>query len=303
MKMNVINAKSGFARVSEIQIPEIFYRRFKTGVQDLDLALGGEGFLPGQTFTLAGEPGSGKTTLLLQTLELLEQTGKKTAYISGEESIYQVAFAARRLNLQNISIANMTVIEDIFDAVKENGFQMIILDSVPSLETREGLEGKRKEEYLSNYITAKAKELEVVVGLVLHITKTGTYKGSTLLPHSVDSNIMLRVSDEDESVREIEVTKNRFGRTGSTAFPMTEVGFSFEVVNSSEEETPKKSKTQVAADRVMDEVRKVGTITPAVVAKVLGDVSKVQKVMKDLVNAGLLIKEGRGVNTLWIEVK
>jgi DNA repair protein RadA/Sms len=253
---------------------------------------------------LAGEPGSGKTTLLLQTLELLEQSGKKTAYISGEESIYQVAFAARRLNLQNISIANMTVIEDIFDAVKENGFQMVILDSVPSLETRAGLEGKRKEEYLSNYITSKAKELEVVVGLVLHITKTGTYKGSTLLPHSVDSNIMLRVSEEDESVREIEVTKNRFGRTGTTAFPMTEVGFSFEVVNSSDEEDePKKSKTQVAADKVMNEVKKVGTITPAVVAKVLGDVSKVQKVMKDLVNAGLLVKEGRGADTLWIEVK
>lgn len=297
--MKVIKSTTKFARVNEIEIPEIFFRRFKTGVEDLDYALGGEGFLPGQTFTLAGEPGSGKTTLLLQALDLLEKQGKKTAYVSGEESIYQVAFAAKRLGLKNVSIANLTVIEDIFEAVKEEGFQMIVLDSLPSLETREGLEGKRKEEYLANYITSKAKEMEVVVGLILHITKQGTYKGSTLLPHSVDANIMLRVNEEDESVREIEVTKNRFGRTGTTAFPMTESGFDFQTVRLSNEDEPKVSKAQKAADEVLDKVRKVGKITAAEVAKVLGDVSKVQKTMKDLVNAGLLVKEGRAAATVW----
>lgn len=297
--MKVISSVTKFARVSDVVIPEIFYRRFKTGVQDLDLALGGEGFLPGQTFTLAGEPGAGKTTLLLQTLELLEKSGKKTAYISGEESVFQVAFAAKRLNLKNISVANVTVIEDIFDAVKENGFKMIVLDSLPSLETRGGLEGKRKEEYLANYITSKAKELEVVVGVILHITKQGKYKGSTLLPHSVDANIMLRVSEEDESVREIEVTKNRFGRTGTTAFPMTEIGFSFESVETSDEEKPKKSKAQQSADDILAYVRKSGKINAMDAAKVVGDVSKVQKIMKDLVNAGLLVKNGRSAETVW----
>lgn len=302
--MKVIKSSSSFARVSDIEIPSIFFRRFKTGVEDLDVALGGDGFLPGQTFTLAGEPGSGKTTLLLQTLELLQNSGKKAAYISGEESVYQVAFASRRLGLQNLSIANMTVIEDIFDAVVENKFDVIVLDSLPSLETREGLEGKRKEEYLTNYITSKAKELEVVVGVILHITKQGKYKGSTLLPHSVDANVMLRVSNEDDSVREIEVTKNRFGRTGVTAFPMTDIGFSFDKVNISEdEEVSKPSKAKKASEEVMDAVKKAGSITAAVVAKVLGDVSKVQKTMKDLVNAGLLRKEGRGADTVWFEVK
>jgi DNA repair protein RadA/Sms len=300
--MKVIKSSSSFTSVSEIQIPDIFFHRFKTGVQDLDLALGGEGFLPGQTFTLAGEPGSGKTTLLLQTLELLQNSGKKAAYISGEESIYQVAFASRRLGLKSLSIANMTVIEDIFDAIEENGFEVVVLDSLPALETREGLTGKRKEEYLANYITAKAKELEVVVGIILHITKQGTYKGSTLIPHSVDANIMLRVSSEDESVREIEVTKNRFGRTGITAFPMTEVGFSFERVSVSDDDVPKVSKSKKASDDVMLSVKKSGKITAAVAAQVLGDVSKVQKTMKDLVNAGLLRKEGRGADTVWFAV-
>ena len=302
--MKVIKSPSPFARISEVQIPDIFFRRFKTGVVDLDLALGGEGFLPGQTFTLAGEPGAGKTTLLLQTLELLQESGKKSAYISGEESIYQVAFAARRLGIKNLSIANMTVIEDIFEAVEANGFEIVVLDSLPSLETRGGLEGKRKEEYLATYITEMAKKLEVVVGVILHITKQGKYKGSTLIPHSVDANMMLRVHAEDDSIREIEVTKNRFGRTGVTAFPMGETGFAFEKVDVSvSDDEIKPSKSKKAADAVMNAVKKSGKITAAVVADVLGDVSKVQKTMKDLVNAGLLKKEGRGADTIWTLTK
>ena len=302
--MKVIKSPSSFARISEVQIPDIFFRRFKTGVVDLDLALGGEGFLPGQTFTLAGEPGAGKTTLLLQTLELLQESGKKSAYISGEESIYQVAFAARRLGIKNLSIANMTVIEDIFEAVEANGFKIVVLDSLPSLETRSGLEGKRKEEYLATYITEMAKKLEVVVGVILHITKQGKYKGSTLIPHSVDANMMLRVHAEDDSIREIEVTKNRFGRTGVTAFPMGETGFAFEKVDVSvSDDEIKPSKSKKAADAVMNAVKKSGKITAAIVADVLGDVSKVQKTMKDLVNAGLLKKEGRGADTVWTLTK
>ena len=302
--MKVIKSPSSFARISEVQIPDIFFRRFKTGVVDLDLALGGEGFLPGQTFTLAGEPGAGKTTLLLQTLELLQESGKKSAYISGEESIYQVAFAARRLGIKNLSIANMTVIEDIFEAVEANGFEIVVLDSLPSLETRSGLEGKRKEEYLATYITEMAKKLEVVVGVILHITKQGKYKGSTLIPHSVDANMMLRVHAEDDSIREIEVTKNRFGRTGVTAFPVGETGFAFEKVDVSvSDDEIKPSKSKKAADAIMNAVKKSGKITAAIVAEVLGDVSKVQKTMKDLVNAGLLNKEGRGADTIWSLVK
>ena len=80
--MKVISQVNQFRKVNEVEIPEIFYRRFKTGVQDLDFALGGEGFLPGQTFTLAGEPGSGKTTLLLQTLELIEQQDRKSTRLN-----------------------------------------------------------------------------------------------------------------------------------------------------------------------------------------------------------------------------
>jgi len=299
--MKVIKAATKFQRVSEVVIPDVFNRRFKTGVADLDVALGGDGFVPGSTFTLAGEPGAGKTTLLLQVLELLERAGKRTAYISGEESIYQLAFAAKRLQLKMVSIANMTCIEDIFESVKENGFGMVILDSLPSMRSRdEDLSGKALEEYLTNFITTKAKELEVVVGVVLHITKQGKYKGSTLLPHSVDANIMIRKSEEDYAIREIEVTKNRFGMAGFTSFPMSETGFVFESVEvDSDEKKPKVSKAKKASDDVLEYVQKNGSINAANAAKVCGDVSKVQKVMKDLVNAGFLVKQGRAADTVW----
>jgi len=298
--MKVIKAATKFQRVGEIVVPDVFNRRFKTGVNDLDIALGGDGFVPGSTFTLAGEPGAGKTTLLLQVLELLEKSGKHTAYISGEESIYQLAFVAHRLQLQKVSIANMTCIEDIFDSVKENNFGMIVLDSLPSLRSRdEDLRGKALEEYLANYITATAKEYEVVVGIVLHITKQGKYKGSTLLPHSVDANIMLRKSEEDYAVREIEVTKNRFGSAGFTMFPISNTGFVFESLEASDEEGPKVSKAKKTSDDVLEYVSNHGSINASEAAKVIGDVSKVQKIMKDLVNAGLLNREGRAANTVW----
>jgi len=298
--MKVIKAATKFQRVGEIVVPDVFNRRFKTGVNDLDVALGGDGFVPGSTFTLAGEPGAGKTTLLLQVLELLEKSGKHTAYISGEESIYQLAFVAHRLQLQKVSIANMTCIEDIFDSVKENNFGMIVLDSLPSLRSRdEDLRGKALEEYLANYITATAKEYEVVVGIVLHITKQGKYKGSTLLPHSVDANIMLRKSEEDYAVREIEVTKNRFGSAGFTVFPISNTGFVFESLEASDEEGPKVSKAKKTSDDVLEYVSSHGSINASEAAKVIGDVSKVQKIMKDLVNAGLLNREGRAANTVW----
>jgi len=298
--MKVIKAATKFQRVGEIVVPDVFNRRFKTGVNDLDIALGGDGFVPGSTFTLAGEPGAGKTTLLLQVLELLEKSGKHTAYISGEESIYQLAFVAHRLQLQKVSIANMTCIEDIFDSVKENNFGMIVLDSLPSLRSRdEDLRGKALEEYLANYITATAKEYEVVVGIVLHITKQGKYKGSTLLPHSVDANIMLRKSEEDYAVREIEVTKNRFGSAGFTVFPISNTGFVFESLEASDEEGPKVSKAKKTSDDVLEYVSNHGSINASEAAKVIGDVSKVQKIMKDLVNAGLLNREGRAADTVW----
>ena len=304
--MKVITTQSGFIKAKDVEIPAIYNRRFKTGKEDLDAMFGGNGFLPGMSFTLAAGPGTGKTTMLIQMLELLEKTGKKTAYVSAEESIQQLAYSCKRLGVTNVSVANMSVIEDIFDAVKANKFECIILDSLPALTSRKKLRGKHLEEYLSNYITEKSKELEVVVGIIMHFTKTGTYKGSTLLPHSVDCNIIMRKSKDNPVIREIEVTKNRFGCSGYNAFMMTETGFDFEKVemevdpNEDTTKTKKKGKIAQYREMVLEVIKEQGSADLATITKMLQCSVKAQSTLRDLTLMGSICKEGRGSSAKWI---
>jgi DNA repair protein RadA/Sms len=222
--LNISNTK--FDKAKNIEIPKEYSFRMKSGIKEIDNVLGG-GFVAGQTFTLAGTAGSGKTTLLLQLLEGFSINGIRAAYISGEEPVHQLAFTSKRINTNNVLLANMSVIEDIFDEVVKNDFHIIILDSFPSITSRKGLKKVQLETYLANYITFMAKKTKTVVGTVLHCTKRGTYKGTTLFPHNVDSNFMFRRNKFDQSICEIEITKNRFGSTGTKNFRMTSNGIDF----------------------------------------------------------------------------
>jgi predicted ATP-dependent serine protease len=302
--MKVINNNNqSFQRAGDVEIPEIFSRRFKTNREDLDALFGGSGFLPGMSFTLAAGPGTGKTTLLIQMLELLERSGKKTAYVSGEESVQQLAFTCKRLGVTRVSVANLTNIEDIFDAVEKNRFDIVILDSMPALTSRKKLRGRQLEEYLSNYIVTKSKELEVVVGVILHFTKGGTYKGSTLLPHSVDCNIVMTKSKDNPVIREIEVTKNRYGSSGYTAFMMTPTGFTFEKVEQDDDATDKnagkKTKTAQYKDKIMDEIATNGKIDLKTATIILDSSLKAQQALRELALIGTIKKNGRGATAIY----
>jgi predicted ATP-dependent serine protease len=298
--MKVIKANSkGFQRVKDVQIPEVYGRRFKTGNEDLDMVFSTEGFLPGMSFTLAAGPGTGKTTFLLQTLELLEKSGKRTAYVSGEEATAQLAFTCNRLGVELVSVANMSVIEDIFDIVAKEKFNIVVLDSLPALISRnKKLKGRRLEEYLSNYITSKAKELEIVVGVILHFCKDGkSYKGSTLLPHSVDANILMTKSKFDSSLREIETTKNRFSSLAFVTFRMTESGFIFEHIQTdADEDQPRKKKGKSAEykEKILEAIKAQGQIDLKTATQILECSLKAQTVLRDLALMGMVAKEGRG---------
>lgn len=300
-EMKVIKSNNQFQRAKDVTIPAIYSRRFKTGEEDLDALFGGQGFLPGMSFTLAAGPGTGKTTLLIQMLEKLELTGKKTAYVSAEESVEQLAFTCKRLGVTQVSVANLTNIEDIFDAVEKNKFDIIILDSLPALTSRKKLRGRRLEEYLSNYIVTKAKELEVVTGVILHFTKTGTYKGSTLLPHSVDCNIVMTKSKDNPVIREIDVTKNRFGVAGFTAFMMTEYGFDFQKVEVADKDAApgKKSKKTQYVEAITQAVKQNGQINLKTATELLGCSLKAQSVLRELALVGVVKKTGRGITAIW----
>ena len=222
--------KTAFTKASEIDIPSNYYFRMKSGLKDLDNCLGG-GFIGGMTFTLAGTPGCGKTTLLLQMLDNMSKHGLKTAYISAEEPVFQLAFTTNRIGVKNVEIANMNIIESIFEEAVKNKFNVIILDSLPAIISNKGLKRVYLETYLANYITSMAKKNNIVVGTILHSTKLGTYKGTTLFPHNVDCNIMLRRNKYDNNVCEFDVTKNRFGSSGKTFFKISENGIDFTSIN------------------------------------------------------------------------
>jgi predicted ATP-dependent serine protease len=302
-EMKVIKTNSkGFQRVKDVKIPAVYGKRFKTGNKDLDMVFSTEGFLPGMSFTLAAGPGTGKTTFLLQTLELLEKSGKKTAYVSGEEATAQLAFTCKRLGVELVSVANITVIEDIFDVIAKDKYDIVVLDSLPALTSRKKIRGRQLEEYLSNYITTKAKELEVVVGVVLHFTKSGTFKGTTLLPHSCDANILMTKSKDNPVIREIETTKNRFSSLAYVNFMMTEVGFVFEHVETeSDKNNPrKKSKSAEYKEKVLNTIKERNDINLQLATQLLGCSLKAQSTLRDLCLMGQLQKDGRGQKARWI---
>ena len=292
--MQILNTSINkqFTRASEVQIPNVYFRRFKTGKSDLDEMFGGEGFLPGMTFTLAAAPGTGKTSFLIQILELLENSGKKTAYISGEEGIEQLAFASKRLNVHKVPLANMTDIDTICDCIKENKFDFVVLDSMPALTGPKELNSRETEEYIVSKILQTAKEFEVVIGVILHFTKTGTYKGSTLLPHSVDCNIIMDRNKEEPNLREIEITKNRFGSSGFSIFEMTSTGFTFEAAETNEENNSKEiSKKEVVFNVFKGEKKSMKDI----VLQTGISVTYLNTILRELQLEGKVQKEGRGI--------
>lgn len=296
--MNVLtnSTTKNFTRAANVRIPEIYSRRFKTGKDDLDNIFGGS-IMPNLTFTLAAAPGTGKTSMLLQTLELLEQSGKKTAYISAEEMIEQLAFTSNRLNVRNVPLANMTDIDDICKAIIDNGFQFVVLDSLPAITSRKNMNRKQLEEYITSKIIQTAKENEVVIGTILHFTKSGSYKGGTLFPHSVDSNIIMTRNKDDYTLRDIDITKNRFGSSESCVFEMTPQGFTFEAVEVQQEGKQKKSKRDDVMEAFVDDK----PLTVEQISKTSGvNGAYLGAILRDLSNEGVIKKEGRGQEATYV---
>ena len=300
--MNVLNnTDSNFTRARDIVIPEIYNHRFKFGVEDLDAVFGGNGLLPGFTFCLAGAAGSMKTSFLMQCLELLERAGKSTAYISGEEPTPQMAHSAKRLGVELPKLANMTDIDLICDAIIENSFDAVILDSLPALTTSKRMNSRQKEEYIISKIIKTAKTHNVVIGVIQHFTKSKTFKGSTILNHSVDCTMILRKNAEDDSIRDIEVTKNRYGVSTSFSFPISSSGFTFEAVESDEPlQQASKSKKTSKSDIVLNSLN-----TPKTVAQIVEETNVsgayLTTLMRDLVNQGKVTKEGKGASATYIK--
>ena len=210
--MNLSLKKTQFVKVSDVVIPDVFNRRLRTGVDRLDRAFGA-GILPGGIFSVTGSPGAGKTTFLLQTLDNLAKQGFKTAYASGEECVAMLANTCKRIGVRHIDVANETIIDRLVNLTKD--VDVLVIDSFSCLES-DVKSSRAHEKYCIQELCKASKANECAIGVVLHITKGGMYKGGTIIPHSVDTVFHLHrdmVDGQPDNYVSMTVTKNRFGPT------------------------------------------------------------------------------------------
>lgn len=295
MKLGI--EKTKFTKVSEIQIPDIFYRKMMTGIKEFD-ELFGNGILPGSAFTVTAQAGCGKTTFLLQLCEALAGVGYDVGYASGEENQYQLAFNCKRLNVCNVNIANETDVDVLAEAMKD--LDVLVVDSFQALSTEAKRNQSELERYAVQTLCQAAKANECAIFFVMHLTKAGVLKGSTLVPHSVDVNLQIEKDEEvDETARVINVYKNRFGTCGNYSAMMTSRGFE---LSGKKEVTKAKSKKSRSNDQ-LEEIMAINEpphITKEVVIKTLKVTSsQAYLLLKELTDSGKLKKFGRGQDAIF----
>lgn len=188
---------------------------FSTGLEALDRVLG-KGLVPGAAILVGGEPGIGKSTLLLQVAGSVAKTGKRTLYVSGEESLSQIKSRAERLDvLHDTLYAIATSQSDDVLALLEGPEppELIVIDSVQTLTSSqaEGLPGNVSQvRAVATELVEQCKAKNCTLILVGHVTKDGTLAGPRLLEHMVDAVIALE-GDRQQAFRLLRVLKNRFG--------------------------------------------------------------------------------------------
>lgn len=208
-------------------IPSKLTSRISTKISELDRVLG-DGLVPGQVILIAGEPGIGKSTLLLQLADKLSNT----LYVCGEESANQIAIRAARLGIRNKSIQLIedtnvdTVINTIY-SLKGGATKAVMVDSIQTMATSDlsGLAGSVGQVRESAFRLLKAaKEKNIPLFLVGHVTKLGTVAGPAVLIHIVDTVLWFE-GDKSLTLRLLRSVKNRFGPTDEVGiFEMEDKG-------------------------------------------------------------------------------
>jgi DNA repair protein RadA/Sms len=201
--------------------------RFSSGMAEFDRVLGG-GLVPGSVNLIGGHPGAGKSTLLLQTMCYLAEH-MPVLYITGEESLQQVALRAQRLNLptDKLQMLAETDVEQIISIAKNHTPKVIVIDSIqvmhtPGVESAPGSVSQVRES--AAFLTRFAKQSNTVLFLVGHVTKDGSLAGPKVLEHMIDCSIMLE-GDSDNRFRTLRGIKNRFGAVNELGvFAMMETG-------------------------------------------------------------------------------
>ncbi|ART83032.1 DNA repair protein RadA [Oceanisphaera profunda] len=201
--------------------------RIPSGFSELDRVLGG-GMVPGSAILIGGSPGAGKSTLLLQVMCGLASR-MKTLYVTGEESLQQVAMRAQRLGLprDQLRMLSETSVEQICHIAREEKPAVIVIDSIQVMQV-EGITSSpgsvSQVREAAAMLTRYAKQHGVVVLMVGHVTKDGALAGPKVLEHCIDCSLMLD-GENDSRFRMLRSHKNRFGAVNELGvFAMTETG-------------------------------------------------------------------------------
>jgi len=212
--------------------PEI---RMEIGIKELDRVLGG-GLVPGSAVLLGGDPGAGKSTLLLQVCARLSET-RRVLYITGEESLEQVAMRARRLGVLDraVQIGSETSVERIIELGRDHQPHLMVIDSVQTVHVQTvgsapGTVSQVRESAAALVHMAKRDGITLI--LVGHVNKEGNLAGPKVLEHMIDCFLMMETGS-DPRFRNLRGLKNRFGAVGELGmFAMMEDGLR-EVANPS----------------------------------------------------------------------
>lgn len=211
--------------------------RIETNITELDRVLGG-GIVKGSLVLVGGDPGIGKSTLLLEMCRNLVAKDIKVLYVSGEESVAQIKMRAERLRALDARLMLLADndMDNVENAAENVQAEVMIIDSIQTMESAEidnvpGSVTQVRE--VTSRLMQLAKQKNITVFIVGHVTKEGTVAGPRTLEHMVDS-VLYFEGDGSGGFRMLRSQKNRFGSTNEVGvFNMTDKGLE-EVTNPSE---------------------------------------------------------------------
>tara|TARA_B100001094_G_C18195614_1_gene810630 strand:- start:1990 stop:3363 length:1374 start_codon:yes stop_codon:yes gene_type:complete len=227
------NRLSGYAGATASQIQTLDQinlteaTRISSLFAEFDRVLGG-GIVPGSAILIGGQPGAGKSTLLLQMM-CHWSMNQNTLYVTGEESLQQVAMRAKRLGLptEKLQVLSETHVERICELALQNKPDLLVIDSIQvmhlaDIQSAPGSVAQVRES--AACLTRFAKQHQIAVLMVGHVTKEGALAGPKVLEHCIDCSLLLE-GDQDGRFRILRSHKNRFGAINELGvFAMTEVG-------------------------------------------------------------------------------
>jgi len=198
------------------EVTSVSVSRLATGIGELDRVLGG-GIVPGSLILLGGSPGIGKSTITGMAMANLQAGGAETLYVSGEESAAQVRLRAERLGSSALDVRVLAEnsLETILATIEAEKPAVVVIDSIQTLHSADlsgapGSVGQVRE--AANRLAETAKQLDVAMILVGHVTKEGSLAGPRVLEHLVDCVLQFD-GEKERTYRTLRAIKNRFGAT------------------------------------------------------------------------------------------